>query len=546
LGYPPLNGTLMTDPYVTVNSMPKDGTPLDCGTISPANCRPALAAYIVANFVGKANIPITITNPLRRLSKVEYINSLTDLFPNVILPSLSFPTEDNVFSFYNNWERQAPSTLLIDALYHNANNLVNTLSDANLNSIIPCTTRDTACATSFIQQFGRRVYRHPVSTTEVNQILTNFYSNATDDATFKAATKLSLKYFLMNAEFLYRPEFGSGNSLTAYEKAARISFFIWQSTPDDTLLDAAQNGTLDSQNGLEQQVDRLLADPRAQRGVREFFGSWLDVNKIDSIIKATQYDITSVQKASLKESILQFVWLELFKKNLPLTELLTTNTFYVDSNIASFFGVTAGSQLQAQTLSSSQRTGILTHPGILASYGHGTYPSPVLRGVFVMDRIMCAPPNPPPAGVNTSPPAPIVGTPQTNRELYLDATTYKGALCASCHNVINPLGFSMEMFDTQGVFRSTDNGFALDTSGQSFGFDFDNVFELSASIASSSRYQNCVVKKMLSFGVGGWNMVDDTTMRTNIIEASNGLLTRDMFKAVAMHPNFSQYFYPIR
>jgi hypothetical protein len=188
----------------------------------------------------------------------------------------------------------------------------------------------------------------------------------------------------------------------------------------------------------------------------------------------------------------------------------------------------------------------LTHPGILATYAHGTYGSPVLRGVYVMDRFLCSPPNPPPQGVSTDPPVTIPGNPQTNRQLYEVATIGKGGLCASCHNVINPLGYSMEMFDTRGNMRTSDNGFAIDSSGRSLGFNFNSIFELSTSISINDRYRSCAAKKMISFSTGGWNIENDTVTKNEVIAASNNLLTRDLFRAMAMHPNYSQSFYSVR
>jgi hypothetical protein len=231
-------------------------------------------------------------------------------------------------------------------------------------------------------------------------------------------------------------------------------------------------------------------------------------------------------------------------------DLLTSNQYPVTPRIADLLGAESGGSQGWQVVSAdaSQRAGFLTHPAFLGAYGYGDFPSPVLRGVYVMDRILCAPPSPPPPGVDvTLPEASDENSPEarTNREAYEQVTSVS-TQCGGCHSVINPLGFAFENYDTLGRYRTQDNGQAVDATGVSLGFTFENGVELAKQIAASDAYQQCVVDKMLTFGFGGGPAAGSDAMRDEIQTAFTAAdhSLADLVVAIATHDRFSRWLAP--
>lgn len=494
-----------------------------------------------------APAPEKLSNPLKRQSVAEYQYAIKDLFSGIgDLPEMELPQNQAIEGFENHWETLAPSELLIYEYWQNSRKLVEFL-DGRMDQVLPCDRAEgESCARTFINEFASRAYRRPLTDEEFNGYF-NLYDDPDSREAFTISTQLFIQSVLMSANFLYRPEFGEAGELTGLEIASRLSFLLWKSLPDGDLLNAAQSGQLTTAEGLETQVDRMLSDPRAERGVREFFRQWLKVDAITYAKKEEEDEFTAEVRSALHESVLLYTWHELFEKNLPITELLNSNIFYVNNQIDHLFGVDSpGEAFQAMDLGDN-RKGFLTHPVFLASHAYGFYPSPVLRGVFILDRMLCNASPPPPPDAGTSP---LVLDPniQTNRELFQRSTTDLGADCAACHNIINPLGFAFENFDALGQFREFDNGVAVDASGASSGFEFANGVELSAGMAESNAFKACMQKKLIAFSAGGWNLGEDAALNAEIAQLfeSNNFRTRDIIKAIAMNEKISRLYFGLQ
>jgi hypothetical protein len=320
--------------------------------------------------------------------------------------------------------------------------------------------------------------------------------------------------------------------------------------PDDELLEAAANGELGSIEEVDRQAERMLADPRARQGLSQFFREWLHLSKVGSVDKRAEDAWTPEFRQELAESAVRFVYDEVFASGASAELLLTSNQYPATSRIAELLGVaaTSGEDWQVVSADPERRAGLLTHPAFLGAYGYGDFPSPVLRGVFIMDRILCAPPSPPPPGVDTSLPDASdeeATVSRTNREAY-DQVTSVSNQCVTCHSIINPLGYALENYDTLGRYRTEDNGVTVDATGASMGFEFTDGVDLVRQIAKSDAYRECVVQKLLRFGFGGGSAAESTALRDDVFAefAADDYSLRALVVGVARHERFSRWLVP--
>ena len=495
---------------------------------------------------GPAPQPSVVDQPLRRLSHFEYANTLKSLLPEVSVTLPALAGEETIDGFTNHWDAQKPSDLLVEQYFNIALSVAQALDATAIQKLTGCTP-GIACATTFIKVFGSRAYRRPLGDDEVAAFLTTFQSGPAS-ADFSLAVKLTVMTFLQSPHFLYRPEFGTGQAdallgkrLTSYETASRMSYLLWGDMPDAPLFDAAASGGLDAQDGIETQARRMLGDPKVKVGVTRFFAEWLKLSKLSKTLKLPAENWDDAFRAELTESVQRFVYDQVFSAGGSAKDLLLSRSFPMTPRIAGLFGLTATST-SWQTLDAdpTQRSGLLTHPGILGAYGYGEYPSPVLRGVFVLDLFMCAPPTAPPNAALAQPPMMTMpGDTRTNRELYANATMGSG--CAGCHVSINGIGFGFENYDTVGRYRTQDSGANVDASGNVAGFTFANGVELSAQLAESTIYLNCVVSKWATYALGGSPLARDAAFLGDLRALFTGkaFSLKELLVGIATHERFS-------
>jgi hypothetical protein len=455
--------------------------------------------------------------PIARLTNLEYTNTLHSLLPGVALPEITLPDDIVVEGFDNNAKAQTASPALIEQYSNNAE-AVATAVTANLNTVMPCQASTSAqqdsCGAQFISQFVTRAYRRPITADETARY-TALFSAAKSAYDYPSAIGMVVQAALQSPSFLYRVELGgpakNGNApLTGYEMASRLSYFFWDDAPDQQLLAAAASGELDSADGVEAEARRLLADPQAHAAVSNLFHQWLRFDKMDRMTKsAALFPTWNEQVAqSLRNSASEFVDHVFWDLNGSLDALLTDNKAYVDANIAPMYGLTAtaGNDMQLIDTDAKQRSGILTQAGLLAAFAHETTDSPVLRGVFVMDRLLCSAPPPPPANLNLSLPDANSGSaPMTTRDRF--AMTHEQGDCAGCHHAIDGFGFGFEHYDAVGKWRDTDNGLPVDAKGWIDGTrdangDFDGAVELGQRLAQSSQVSDCVASQWFRYSLG--------------------------------------------
>ena len=325
------------------------------------------------------------------------------------------------------------------------------------------------CAAKILTKVARLAYRRPATPADVQALLPFFDNGRREGGSFDAGIQLALERVLVDPDFLlrlHRDVAGSERTRpTAYrlpdlELASRLSFFLWNSIPDDRLLDAAERGQLSKPATLEQQVQRMLADPRATRAlVDNFAAQWLNLRRVREVV--VDPDIYPDFDESLLQAFEDETRLFLtstLREDRSVLDLLRANYTFVNERLARHYGIAGiyGSRFRRVTLpDSDRRGGLLAHGSILATTSYPNRTSPVLRGKWLLDNMFGTPPPPPPPGVNTTLDEPTGGAlPPTIRERLAKHRT--NAVCSTCHSAIDPPGFALENFDAIGAWRMTD------------------------------------------------------------------------------------------
>ncbi|MEO5731175.1 MAG: DUF1592 domain-containing protein [Byssovorax sp.] len=459
-------------------------------------------------------------SPLARLTSTQYTATLHDLFAPVAVPDESLPANVVVEGFENNSGTQTPGAALIDALYANAV-AVAVAAMKSSTELLGCspTTRaeEDACAKAFTAKLAKKAFRRPVTDAEVADLL-ELYSELRSDGTtdFTTAMTLVIETILQEPDFVYRVELGTPIvtdptrvQLTPYEIASRLSYLLWNTMPDDALFAAAESGELATPEGIEAQARRLLADQRAHAAVLEFHSQWLRFSAMSALTKdATLFpSFTGATAAAMRASTDQYVDSIFFGEG-TLTALLTDTHAWVNDELAPIYGVPApgGDTLKLVSVDPQQRAGILTSAGLMAGFAHQTADSPVLRGVWVLDRFMCNEPPPPPKNVNTTLPAADTGKPMTTRDQF--ATQHEAGVCAGCHHTIDGIGFGFESYDATGAWRTKDNDLPIDSSGWftdgngDLSGTFDGAVDLGHKLAASRTVHACVASSWMRYALG--------------------------------------------
>jgi hypothetical protein len=457
-------------------------------------------------------VPTTL---VARLTNQQYANTLSALFPKLTFQLATLPVENVVGGFENVAVAQTPSAELLEG-YRATSQAIAAAAKADVTKVLPCQVKTAAdevpCGQQFIATFGKQAYRRPLTSDETTRMNT-FFATSRSTYDFATAIGMVIQAFLQAPQFLYRVELGSGAvengfvTLSSYEMASRLSYFLWDSMPDSTLMTAADASQLGSADQLEQQARRMLSDARAHAAVADFHRQWLRFSKMDNLVKDTKVfpQWSSTVATAMVDSVKKFVEHAFWDEG-TLDAFLTDNHVYVNDALAGVYGVPkpGSTTMQLVAVDATQRAGVMTQAGLLAGFAHDVYDSPVLRGVFVLDRMLCAAPSPPPPNVNLTLPATISG-PMTTRQMF--AQTHEQGTCAACHHQIDGIGFGFESYDAIGAWRTTDNGLPVDHSGEVIGTPdldgtFDGAVDLARKMAASAGVQSCVASKWLSYALG--------------------------------------------
>jgi mono/diheme cytochrome c family protein len=373
--------------------------------------------------------------------------------------------------------------------------------------------QETACAREILAKLVRHAYRRPVVDADLEQ-LWPFYESGRSAGTFDTGIQSALERLLVSPQFLYRIERipasalpGAAFAISPFELASRLSFFIWSSLPDDELLDLAASGRLTDDSVIEQQVRRMLADPRADALIDNYASQWLFLRDVDrkeaDLFLFRDYD--EGLRAAFIEETERFVR-SVLREDRSVLELITANYTFLNERLAEHYGIpfVRGSQFRRVTLpEGSPRGGLLGQGSILALTSYPTRTSPVLRGKYVLDNLLASPPPPPPPNVPALvAEAPAEGVTLTIREAM--AAHRASPECANCHAQMDPIGFALENFDAIGRWRDVEGGRPVEaTSTLPDGTIVDGVAGLKHLVLRSpERFVSAVTEKLLMYAVG--------------------------------------------
>ena len=393
---------------------------------------------------------------------------------------------------------------------------------------------DDACARQILKTLLRRAYRRPVTDADLDGPFA-LYRTARDADGFEAGIEMALAAVLVSPEFLFRIERdpdgvakGVPYHLGDLELASRLSFFLWSSIPDDTLLDAAERGELGTPAGRERQVRRMLADPRSANLVTNFAAQWLHLRNLDSIApdmrRFPDFD-DNLRQAFRRET--ELLVESLIQEDRSALDLVRANYTFVNERLAKHYGIphVYGSRFRRLTFDGTEdhapRGGLLRHGSILLVTSYATRTSPVIRGKWILDNVLGVPPPPPPPNVPELEETGAGGAALSMRERL--AAHRANPACASCHRLMDPVGFAFEHYDAVGRWRDADAGAPIDASGTLFdGSRFDGVAELEeALLARPELFVTTLTEKLLTFATGrGMTYGDAPTVRRIVREAA--------------------------
>ena len=373
---------------------------------------------------------------------------------------------------------------------------------------------EEACAATILSRLARRAYRRPVTARDVQTLLGYFKTGRTTGGSFDAGIQLALEVLLVAPDFLLRIERdpahlapGRAYRLSDLEVASRLSFFLWSSIPDETLLDLAERGRLTGPPTLRQQVRRMLADARAKALVDNFAAQWLHQRSLEEMESdpALFPDFDKNLGEAFQQETELFIASTL-SQDLSVLDLLSADYTFVNERLARHYGILGiyGNRFRRVTLpNTEQRGGLLGHGGVLALTSYPTRTSPVLRGKWLLETILDTPPPPPPPNVPSLPARGAGGKPMSVRERLEEHRT--NPPCATCHAAIDPPGFALENFDAIGAWRSVDEGGKpIDATGSmQSGVKIEGLSGLRAFLLERpEQFVGTVTKKLLAFGLG--------------------------------------------
>lgn len=457
---------------------------------------------------------------MRRLTETQYRNIIADVFGTTISVGGVFDPLTRTAGLL-----AAGTTIAEDTPESFANDVkkarfiaAQVVDKTNRDILIGCkpaheTAPDDNCARQFYGSVGRLLYRRPMSTEELRASVALAHTTAQSLNDFYAGLAAGLSGMLQALDFRYvidvvepRSKSRGRPQLDAYSKASRLSFFLWNTAPDDALLTAAGKGELDTKEGLQRQTDRLLASPRLQAGVRGFFSDMFGFDDFQTLSKdATIYPAFSQTVAvSAQEQTLRTIIDQLILNGGDYRDIFTTRKTFLNAALGVIYHVpidpAEGEWMPYEFPVSENRAGILTQVTFLALRAHPGQSSPTLRGRALREMLLCQRVPDPPANVNFD----LFNDPNSPNKTARDRLKAHSAnpVCAGCHKLTDPMGLTLENFDGIGQFRDNEKGAPIDASGEFNGTKFTNAAGLAQAVRDDPAAPTCLVQKLYTYAVG--------------------------------------------
>jgi hypothetical protein len=489
---------------------------------------------------------------VRRLNEDQYKHSIEQIFgPDIKVPGRFEPPvresgllaigESKVIVTPAGFEQYALRARDISA---------QVLDDSHRKALLTCgpqagATFDEVCARQFLGTYGRLLFRRPLSDQELATVVKLAQGAAATSGSFDKGMAAGLASLLVSPAFIFRVERTEGDPghpglrrLDAYSLATRISFLLWDAPPDEELLNAAGSGVLNTRAGLSQQVDRLMASPKFEQGVRAFFSDMLGYDQFDGLSKdSALFPIFSPRlRDDAEEQSLRTIVDLLITRNGDYRDLFTTKKTFLSRSLGALYGVKVdyrafgGGWMPYSFPADDPHGGLLTLPGFLMlDTSHEGRSSPTIRGRTVREHFLCQKVPNPPANVNFSI-VQNVNDPvrKTARERLM--AHQDNPSCAGCHRITDPIGLSLENYTPVGSYRTTENGVPIDPSGSFEGKDYKNAVEFTKLLHDSPSAQSCVVQRAFEYGAGR----DIATGEQKWLEYLNSAFAADGYRFPAL------------
>lgn len=498
---------------------------------------------------------------LRRITESQYRHTIEDVFgPEIKIEARFEPErrEDGLLAL------GSAMLSLTSSGFEQYFSLASSIADQVLASkqrdaIVGCTPADTskaddACARSFVEKYGELLFRRPLTESEIASRLKSAALGANQSRDFYAGLKLALTSFLVAPDFLFRIEYAEpdpanpkNQRLDGYTKAARLSFLLWDSTPDAELLAAARSGAIHSQAELEKQIERMMNSPKFEQGARAFFADMLQLDGFGNMVKdPTIYPkFNQLVAESAREQMLMRTIDLLVHRQGDYRDLFTSNETFINRPLASVYNVPYASKAAWAKFTfppESERSGILTDIGFLSLHSHPGTSSPTRRGIKVLEIFMCQATPQPPANVDFS--QVQDSTKGTVRERLIDHMENEG--CSGCHRKTDPIGLALEHFDGLGQLRTMENGMYIDVSAELKEGKFVGAQGLGEFLRNDPRVPACLVRNVYAYGVGQKTVGRDRAylkaQTQKFIE--NGYRFPALVKQIASSPEFFKVVVP--
>jgi hypothetical protein len=459
--------------------------------------------------------------PLRRLALNEYDSSIADLlgvdvFVDGKAPSLGLVIDTSAGGFLNNADVTTTSDLHVENFYNTALALAES-ARVKGKFALPCAAMGAVCAEQFVRDFGLRAFRRPLSQDEVTSYTARFAAGSMG-ATFEEGLEWVVGRMLQSPHFLYRVELetsGAGpgvvKPLSGYSIATRLSYFLWQTTPDAMLLSAAADGTLDTKEGVAAMVEKMIQTDRFEATLRSFHDQWLDVRSVAEKSKEATIDPPwdSNLKLDLIEEIERFSR-EVYESGGSFTELMTANWSFLTPRLAAHYGAVHPNPAAAEEWARVEvphRHGLLTMAGFTASHSSANQSNVAKRGAWLRNQLLCTEIGAPP--VNPTNGEPIVAPPKVPGETTAERFKKHSSdpACFGCHTLIDPLGLPFEYYDEFGRYRDMDEGQPVSAPGEftgtsAAGTPFEGPEAFATGFAKLPEAQSCIVSNWFRYGMG--------------------------------------------
>lgn len=495
--------------------------------------------------------------PIRRMTRFEYNNTVRDLLGETSAPASSFVVEEQALGFNNQATSLGVTQLLAEQMMSAAEK-ISAKAVLNLKALMPycdaAVQGEENCASMFIEHFGKRAYRRPLKAEEKQRFTELYTFGRTTYQSHAEGIALVIQAALQSPHFLYRVEFGMPDpverdvvKLDAYEIASRLSYLLWNTMPDEALFEAADSQSLSTPQQIATQARRMLDDPKAREAINNFHTQWLELAHVEHVAKDPNVypDYNDGLRSLWIAETQSFLEHVVFDGEGDVSTMFSAPYSMMNADLASFYGLSegipSGDAFEKVELNPEQRAGFLTHASLLAYHAKPDQSSPVHRGKFVREKLLCQTLPPPPSDIVVKPPEVKPGA--TTRERFIEH--FQNQACIGCHQLMDPIGFGFEHYDGVGIWRDTDQDLPVDARGKlikttDINGEFDGAVELAHKLAESEEVRQCVATQWFRFGYGRAEGEQDACTMSDLqaVFAASGGNVKELLVALTQTESF--------